>query len=84
MNAATEKRKVLDREFLEIRHTIVTLAAALDRLQRAGECSAEDPRWQRLQEGLSLLVADTDARAEQVQLVFSRAYDPEWRRRFGL
>jgi hypothetical protein len=88
MSTPLTAMQILNREFLEIRAKILELAAAFDRLERAeGEDAlAGDPRIARLQEALDILTSE-DARlqrAEQVQLTFSRSYDPAWRSQFGL
>ena len=84
----------LDREFLPTRAKILEIAAALDRIERAtffdtGERTednqadrknlAGDPRWKQLQAGIQLLLTGQAQRAEQVQLLFSRPYDEQWR-----
>jgi hypothetical protein len=84
MNTGTGRQKVLDREFLELRATLISLAATLDRVQRAGEADSTDPRWERVLRGLRVLLEDRDDRAEQIQLIFSRPYTPDWRRQFEL
>ena len=77
--------EILEREFLELRAKVLELAAAFDRLHRAdGSVSPHDPRITRLHEGLKVLLQDTDDRAEQVQLIFSREYEDDWREKFGL
>lgn len=74
------KREILDADFLEIRCKILDIAAALDRIDRGeGESVASDPRWQQLRKGIEALLAD-GPRAEAVQMIFSRPYDPEWMR----
>ncbi|MCI0359748.1 MAG: hypothetical protein L0211_14825 [Planctomycetaceae bacterium] len=70
--------EILNREFLEIRCRILDLAAALDRLQRAEGSVADDPRLARLREALAIVQDESDDRAEQVQMVFSRPYDDTW------
>jgi hypothetical protein len=71
--------EVLSREFLDVRAKILELAAALDRLDRAEGEVADDPRLARIREGLDALIkGNTEERAEQVQLVFSRPYDSQW------
>jgi hypothetical protein len=76
--------EVLDREFLEIRAQIVTLAASLDRLDRADGDVADDQRVRRLRDALSVLQERRSDRVEQVQLAFSLPYDPRWREAFDL
>lgn len=75
---------VLDREFLVMRSRLVDLAAALDRVDRAGSPS-DDPRLAALRRGIELLLdGGTGPRAERVLRVFSLDYDPDWRRGYGL
>ena len=76
--------EVLDREFLVLRAKILELAAALDRLGRAEGEVSDDPRLARLFEALRVLEAQQDDRAEQVQLIFSRSYEDDWREKFGI
>ncbi len=74
----------LDREFLEIRARVLELAAALDRLDRAGESGVADPRLARIAEGIQALESSQSDRAERVQLIFSLPYDQEWRTNLGV
>jgi hypothetical protein len=76
--------EVLNREFLEIRCKILELAAALDRLDRADGSVEEDPRVARLREALSVVLDQPSDRAEQVQMIFSRAYEDDWQRKFKI
>lgn len=72
-------QEVLDRDFLETRWLILQLAAALDRLDRAGSPNEGDARVEQLRKALGVLNGDEAERAERVQLIFSREYDPNWR-----
>lgn len=76
--------QILDREFLEIRCKILEIAAALDRLERAEGSVTEDRRMKMVYDGLAVLSTDSADRAEQVQMIFSRRYEPGWRDQFGL
>jgi hypothetical protein len=80
--------EVLNREFLEIRARLLQVAAALDRLHRAAELESEsvdgDPRLKRIHRALSVLDSDQPGRAEQIQMIFSHDYAPNWRGDFGL
>lgn len=76
--------EVLNREFLEIRCKILELAAAFDRLQRADGSIEDDPRLARLREAISVLLDKSGDRAEQVQMIFSRAYDDNWQTTFKI
>jgi hypothetical protein len=77
-------RDVLDQEYLVARAKILELAAILDRLDRANEAAAEDPRYGLLRQGMELLQQPEDGRAERVQLHFSRPYQATWRQEFGV
>jgi hypothetical protein len=75
---------VLDREFLEIRARVLELAACFDRLDRAEGSVEGDPRLARLSEAITVLQGAAPHRAEKVQLIFSREYEPQWRDQFGI
>jgi hypothetical protein len=55
------------------------IAAALDRQDRADGDVATDDRRKLLEAGIAILGSDAPDRAAQVQLLFSREYDPDWR-----
>jgi hypothetical protein len=69
----------LDREFLGIRCRLIEMAAALDRIDRAGVAVAGDPRMAQIRRSLEILAGDAPDRAEQLQMVFSLPYEKEWR-----
>jgi hypothetical protein len=75
---------VLDREFLEVRAKLLELAASFDRLDRGGGILGDDRRIQLVRQGLKVLLDETGDRAEQIQLIFSRPYDDDWQKEFGL
>ncbi|MGD9721731.1 MAG: hypothetical protein AB7O59_05410 [Pirellulales bacterium] len=72
--------EVLDREFLEIRARLLHVAAALDRLSRADGTVDGDPRLSKIFQALEILNDGRSDRAERIQLLFSRAYDPAWKK----
>lgn len=76
--------QVLDREYLEIRAKILELAASFDRIQRGGGSVEQDARFQLLRTALQSLLTTDEDRAEQIQLLFSLEYDPDWRTAFGI
>lgn len=78
MPASMNAEKVLEREFLEIRAKILELAASFDRLDRGDGSVRDDARMRLIQQGLRVLQQDSGDRAEQIQLLFSRDYDPNW------
>jgi hypothetical protein len=75
---------VLDREFLEIRAKLLELAASFDRLDRGGGIAADERRIHTIRQSLKVLLDETGDRAEQIQLIFSRPYDDDWQKEFGL
>jgi hypothetical protein len=73
--------QVLDRYFLEMRCKVLDVAAALDRMDRAGGVSAgDDARVSQLHQAIDALREQGPGRAETVQRIFSLAYDPDWPR----
>ncbi|MEC7567365.1 MAG: hypothetical protein VX738_16915 [Planctomycetota bacterium] len=88
MATSLDAQQVLDREFLEIRGKILEIASSLDRLQRAAGTVDQDERFQRLQQGLQILLdpagQDEPSRAKQIQLLFSREYEENWRQQYQL
>jgi hypothetical protein len=87
--AETGPYRVLDREFLEARARILELGAIFDRMDRSGTVDSHDPRLEKLRAALLCVLegggaAASASRAEQVQLIFSRHYDEQWRKSFGL
>jgi hypothetical protein len=68
----TDPKRTLDRQYLEMRWRILSLAADFDRLDRAaGNTSFHDPRVGRLQAAVSVLLEPALGRAERVQLLLS-------------
>ncbi len=76
--------EVLNREFLEIRARLLQVGASLDRIGRAADDVDADPRMAQILEALGVLANGDSGRAERIQLLFSRDYDPDWRNRFKL
>jgi hypothetical protein len=73
-----DSKEVLDRYFLEARCKLLDIAAILDRIDRGG--GVNDPRLDKIRQALAILREHRAGRAEQVQQVFSLAFDPNWRR----
>ena len=78
--------QVLDRDFLEIRCKILEIAASLDRIDRAPAHHGDHPdaRLSQIRQALEALHEPGPDRAETIQLIFSLAYDPSWRRTLGV
>jgi hypothetical protein len=77
-------RAVFEQEFLPIRAKLLEVAAALDRIDRAGGSLANDPRRTQVQAAIQVLLRPEDDRAEQLQLVFSRPYEFDWQEKLQL
>lgn len=88
---AQTSEQILQQEYLLARAKILELAATLDRIDRAGGDVGAHPQMKLLQQGFKILT-DSDqsssdqsqSRAEQVQLLFSRQYANDWRQTFGV
>jgi hypothetical protein len=74
--------EILEREFLQARAKLLQVAATLDRLSRAAGSVEDDPRAARLRQAAQVLLSDDANRAEQIQMIFSRPYESDWRGRF--
>lgn len=75
---------LLDESFLDVRAKLLEVAATLDRIDRATHDHGpmSDPQAQRLarlNEATQILLQPSVDRAERLQQLFSRAYDPNWR-----
>jgi hypothetical protein len=72
---------ILDESFLEIRAKLLEVAAALDRIDRAdGELSADPQKMrQKIDQAIVLCGTPDIPRAERLQRLFSRDFDPNWR-----
>lgn len=73
--------QIFDNDFLSVRHRILDIAAALDRMDR-GESLDDlqgDPRIAQMRAALAILNEPETGRAERVQTTFSRPYDANWR-----
>ena len=70
----------LDAYFLEARCKLLDLAAILDRIGRGADAGAvaADPRLVRIRTAIQSLSESPGGRAEEVQRLFSLAYDPAW------
>jgi hypothetical protein len=75
-------KSALDAYFLEARSKLLDVAAILDRIGRgdgAGGVQA-DPRVANIRRAVEALLARPEGRAEELQQIFSLAYDPNWKR----
>lgn len=77
-------KDIFESEFLPLRAKLLDIAAAFDRIDRAEGQLGDDPRMTRMREAMTILLEQHVDRAEQIQLVFSRAYDDNWSTKLGL
>ena len=72
---------VLDCDFLDTRHSLLGVAAALDRIDRAVDAGSiqHDPRMAQIREAARILVDDKPDRAQRLQMAFSLPFDQGWR-----
>ena len=74
-----DAKTTLDLTFLEMRWRALSLAADLDRIERAEggkQLLASDPRLAKLRDALKMLVQNEPGRAERVQMIFSDMTPP--------
>jgi hypothetical protein len=84
MTIARNANEVFDQEFLQLRAKLLEVGAALDRIDRAAGAVDSDSRRMQLQAAIHVLLRPEDDRAEQIQLVFSRAFEDNWREKIGM
>ena len=80
MTTSRKAQEILDREFLEIRAKLLQLAAHFDRIDR-GDGDVDLQRMSLLREAVELLSSTQVGphRAEKLQRIFSREFEPGWR-----
>ena len=74
-----EAKDVLEQQFLEMRWRTLSLAADLDRIERAAGGAAlleADPRVQKLRRAIKILLDERMNRAEKMQVLFSDQIPP--------
>ena len=84
MSDLASNPEVLESEYLPMRAKILELAASLDRIERSEGDFEFHSQWQQIQSALKILLSESENRAEQLQLHFSREYDPAWRKFYGI
>ena len=76
--------QIFETEFLLLRAKLLEIAAILDRIDRSEGSISDDPRLEKVQTAIDILLSSSDDRAEQLQLVFSRPYDEAWQQKLGI
>lgn len=77
-------KQILDREFLDLRAKLLDVAASLDRIDRADGSLQGDERMQLLAAGIAIIAKGDPDRAHQIQHLFSRDFDPQWKQKFNI
>ncbi|MGL4511449.1 MAG: hypothetical protein ACRCT8_00020 [Lacipirellulaceae bacterium] len=79
--------EVAEREWPGFRGRLLELAATLDRVDRAPGSEGAGARRRLMSEALALVASGGEGdgeRAERLQRLLSRAYDPAWRKTLGV
>jgi hypothetical protein len=84
MTKARSTNEVFEQEFLPIRAKLLEVAASLDRLDRASGSLEAEAKRRQVQTAIEVLLRPEDDRAEQIQLIFSRPFEDDWRSKFGI
>ena len=79
MTKVRSSNDVFDQEFLPIRAKLLEVAASLDRLDRASGSLSSESRRKQVHDAIQVLLRPDDDRAEQIQLIFSRPFEDDWR-----
>ncbi|MGD0542358.1 MAG: hypothetical protein ABSB33_12660 [Tepidisphaeraceae bacterium] len=70
-----DSKEMLDQTILEMRRRCLSLAADLDRLDRAGQYGS-DPRLRQIRDALAVLLESSPKRAERILMIFSDKTPP--------
>jgi hypothetical protein len=84
MSKVRSLNDVFEQEFLPIRAKLLEVAASLDRLDRANGSLTSESRRSQVRTAIQALLLPGDDRAEQIQLIFSRPFEDDWREKFDV
>ncbi len=88
MTSVRNGEPIVAESFLEVRAKLLEIAATFDRIDRACSEGSLDStasgKRELLTEATKILLSDSADRAEQLQQLFSRKYDSDWRTQFEL
>ena len=81
-----DAQAVLSREQFKIRAKLIEIAAILDRIDRADGEVGHDPRMLEIRKSLEVLssLSRDNNRAAEIQMIYSRAFDAEWKTHFKI
>lgn len=80
MNQSNQSaEKILESEYLLVRAKLIEVAAVFDRIERAEGSVADHPMSRKLLQAIEVLrETSSQDKAEQIQALMSRQYDPKW------
>ena len=81
---APSPQEIFDIELPLMRAKVLELAASLDRIDRAEGVALEGQQLAPLQQAIETLLRPDNNRAEQIQQIFSRPYQENWRTEMNL
>ena len=84
MTKVRNSTEVFDQEFLPIRAKLLEVASSLDRLDRADGSMTSELRLTQIRAAIQVLLRPENERAEQIQLIFSRPFEDDWRGKLGM
>ncbi|MEO8270674.1 MAG: hypothetical protein ABI557_13205 [Aureliella sp.] len=76
--------EILSQEFLQTRAKILEVAAFYDRLGQVPDSADQQRQLDLLNSACAILTDDQPDKAERVQLLLSRRFNPGWRDEFGI
>ena len=78
--------EALGRDFLDVRHRLLDIAASLDRMDRSTNAGLvrSDPRYKQIEEAVRVLTEGQADRAGRVQMVFSLPHNEHWKSALGV
>ncbi len=74
----------LEQEFLKLRAKLLEIGASLDRLDRISGTDSLEPRVTQIRCAIEALLESHGNRAEAIQLIFSRPFEEDWRKKFRM
>jgi hypothetical protein len=84
MPGQRDSNQVFEEDFLPLRAKLIEIAASLDRIDRAGGLFALEGKRDQVYEAIRALLRSDDDRAQEIQRIFSRPYEENWRNKLGV
>ncbi len=84
MPATRSPQEILHQELLPLRAKLLELAAMLDRIDRGQGPPVTDAAMATIHSAMETLLRGDPNRTEQIQLLFSRPYEDNWREKMNV